>query len=371
MFKDVIPASPFFTMMMIGLALLVGWGAGLLCRRIKVPMVVGYILVGVVMGGSGLSLFGEDSFSGLVFFTYLALGCIGFDIGGELALGKLRHLGKSIFWISVLEALGATILVTLAVYLYTRKLYIALVFGALASATAPAATVDVLREYQATGPLTTTVFAVVGIDDGIAIIIYAFAIFFSKMLLSKGSVKVAEVVLRPSLEIVGALAIGVFVGIVFLYLIRTYTAKRGLLVLTWGVIVFTTGLANLLHMSLILANMAQEMALVENPMLRDSGIILLMGPEHAETIAKDKWSLADIRRFLYEWGRIPLSRFTPGGSGWASIPKWIAEAPEQTDMIPVVDKPDDILVGVAGGSGKHSVFLIGGYAEAIAGPIKK
>ncbi len=121
----------------------------------------------------------------------------------------------------------------------------------------------------------------------------------------------------------------------------------------------------------ILANTAQEMAMVENPMLRDSGIILLIGPEHADTISKDKWTLADMRRFLYEWGRVPLSRFTPGGSGWAAIPKWIAEAPEQTNMVPVVDKPEDIIVGVAGGAGKHSVLLIGGYAEAIAGPINK
>jgi hypothetical protein len=121
----------------------------------------------------------------------------------------------------------------------------------------------------------------------------------------------------------------------------------------------------------ILANIAQEMAVVENPMLRSSGIILLLGPEHASTISKDKWDLANLRRFLYEWGRVPLSRFTPSGSGWAVIPKWIAEAPEQTCMVPVVDKPQDIAVGVAGGAGKHSVILIGGYAEAIAGPIKK
>jgi hypothetical protein len=121
----------------------------------------------------------------------------------------------------------------------------------------------------------------------------------------------------------------------------------------------------------ILTNIAQEMAVVENPMLRLSGIVLLLGPEHASTIVKDKWDLANIRRFLYEWGRVPLSRFTPSGSGWAVIPKWIAEAPEATSMVPVVDKPEDITIGVAGGAGKHSVLLIGGYAEAIAGPIRK
>lgn len=208
MLTDVIPSSPHFLVLMIGLSLLAGWGAGMLCRRIKVPMVVGYIIVGIILGKSVLGIFNDGNFSSLVYFTYLALACIGFDIGGELAFRKLRHLGKPIIWISILESLAATILVTIAIYLYTRKLYVALVFGALASATAPAATVDVLREYQASGPLTSTVFAVVGIDDGIAIIIYAFAIFFAKVLLTSSDVHIAEVILEPMYEILGSLGIG-------------------------------------------------------------------------------------------------------------------------------------------------------------------
>ncbi len=262
MLEDLIPSGPHFMVIMLGVALLAGWAAGLLCRRAKVPMVVGYIMVGIVMGKSLLGIFNQDNFPGLVYFTYLALACIGFDIGGELAFRKLRHLGKAILWISILESVAATALVTLAIYLYTRKLYVAIVFGALASATAPAATVDVLREYQASGPLTSTVFAVVGIDDGIAIIIYAFAIFLAKTLLRSGEIHVAEAVLRPAGEILGALALGSAVGLAFLFLIRKYTARRGLLVLTWGAIAVTTGLANQLHFSLILANMAMGLAIV-------------------------------------------------------------------------------------------------------------
>ncbi|MBC7231325.1 MAG: cation:proton antiporter [Actinobacteria bacterium] len=262
MLKDIIPSGPHFVVIMLGLALLAGWAAGLLCRRVKVPMVVGYIVVGIVMGKSLLGVFNDENFPSLVYFTYLALACIGFDIGGELALRRLRHLRRPILWISVFESLGATVLVTIAVYLYTRKLYVALVFGALASATAPAATVDVLREYQASGPLTSTVFAVVGIDDGIAIITYAFAILLAKMLLAGGEVRVAEAVLRPLYEILGALALGTAMGLAFLFLIRKYTARRGLLVLTWGGITLTTGLANQLHFSLILANMAMGLTVV-------------------------------------------------------------------------------------------------------------
>jgi NhaP-type Na+/H+ or K+/H+ antiporter len=262
MLKSLIPTSPDFLVLMIGLSLIAGWGAGMLCRRIKVPMVVGYIVVGIILGKSVLGIFNDDNFDSLVYFTYLALACIGFDIGGELAWRKLRHLGKPIFWVSILESLAATVLVTIAVYLYTHKLYIALVFGALASATAPAATVDVLREYQASGPLTSTVFAVVGIDDGIAIIIYAFAVFIAKMLLAGGDVRISEAILKPTYEILGALGMGSAIGLVYLFVVRNYTARRGLLVLTWGAIALTTGLANMLHFSLILANMAMGMTMV-------------------------------------------------------------------------------------------------------------
>lgn len=262
MLQESIPKDPNFITMAIGAALLIGWVAGLVCRRLKIPMVVGWLLVGIVFGKSLFAVFNDTNLEGLVIFTYLALAVIGFDIGGELAFRKIRALGKSILWISLLETLGASICVTLAVYLYTRKLYIALVFGALASATAPAATVDVLREYQASGPLTTTTFAVVGIDDAYAVIIYSFSIFLAKLFLTQRDVHVSEVIFRPSLDIIGSFALGIAAGILFLFLIRNYTARRGLMVLTWGVIVLVTGLANFLNLSLILANMALGMTIV-------------------------------------------------------------------------------------------------------------
>jgi Kef-type K+ transport system membrane component KefB len=259
---NVLLKDPNFIALALGVSLLLGWAAGLLCRKIKTPMVVGYILVGILLGKSLLGVFNDQNIQGLYFIIYLGLACIGFDIGGELALHKMRNLGKQIIWISALETLAATLLVALAVYIYTRELYIALIFGALAAATAPAATVDVLREYQASGPLTTTTFAVVGIDDAYAVFIYAFAAFFAKMLISNKTVHITEAVLRPAGEILGSLALGLVIGLLFLFLIRNYTARRGLLVLTWGVIVATTALANLFHFSLILANMALGLTVV-------------------------------------------------------------------------------------------------------------
>lgn len=276
MLQNLIPKDANFIAMILGASLLIGWGAGILCRKIKIPMVVGWLVVGILLGKSVLGIFNNTNIDGLVFFTYLALGVIGFDIGGELVFRKLKALGRPILFISLFETIGATACVTIAVYLYTRKLYIALVFGALAAATAPAATVDVLREYQASGPLTTTTFAVVGIDDAYAVIIYSFSIFLAKVFISNKDVQISEVFLRPSLEIFGSIAIGVAVGLVFLFVIRHYTARRGLLVLTWGAVVMVTGLANLLNFSLILANMAMGMTVVNLTKWKRSDLFELM-----------------------------------------------------------------------------------------------
>lgn len=266
MLEDLIPRSADMVLFLAGLSLFLGWASGQLFQKIKIPQVVGFIVMGVVLGTSALGVLNTETLDSLVFVNFLALGFIGFDIGGELSLRGLRKLGRPILWISLLESIGAFLLVTIAITLYTKKLYLGLVFGALASATAPAATVDVLREYQSSGPLTTTLFAVVGIDDGLAIAIYAFAAFFAKILLGGAeTVNYAAVVLIPFAEIFGALGIGFVVGLILLLLVRKITSRATILIFVIGSVLVTTGLANLLNMSLILANMAAGMTIINLP----------------------------------------------------------------------------------------------------------
>ncbi|MBN2028053.1 MAG: cation:proton antiporter [Actinobacteria bacterium] len=266
MLEDLIPRSADMVLLITGMALFLGWGIGLLAQKIKIPQVVGHIVLGVILGTSVLGILDTQTLDSLVFINFLALGFIGFDIGGELSFRGLKKLGRPILWISILEALGAFLLVTIAIYVYTRKLYLALIFGALSSATAPAATVDVLREYQASGPLTTTLFAVVGIDDGLAIAIYAFAAFFAKILLAGSeTVNYAKVILLPFAEILGALALGFGIGVLVLLLVRKITSRGTILIFVIGSILVTTSLANLLNLSLILANMAVGMTIINLP----------------------------------------------------------------------------------------------------------
>lgn len=249
-------------LLLIGAALFLGFLGGKSSERVRSPHVVGFILIGALLGNLLPGLFDTATLDGLDVISLIALSFIGFDVGGEMALRVLRKLGKSILVIAVFEALGAFFIVGLAVYLYTKTLYIALIFGGLASATAPAATVDVLRQYRSSGPLTSTLFAVVAIDDAIAIIIYGFASSFAKVFIGNGSIPIIQVLWGPLTEVIGSLILGFVMGVALHILISKTHDKTELLVLTFSVILLTSGTAITQHMSLILANMALGMTLI-------------------------------------------------------------------------------------------------------------
>jgi len=249
-------------LLLLGLALLIGFWGGNSVTKLRAPQVVGFIFIGVLLGESGIGLIGQEILGKLEVIGFVALALIGFDVGGELTIDVLRKLGRSIITITVLEALGAFFLVTLAVYAYMGELSVALIFGALACATAPAATVDVLREYRSSGPLTSTLFGVVALDDAAAIAIYAFASTFAKMALGGGGTPTVEVMVGPTLEIFEALALGLIMGVLLSRVIANVYAANELLILGFGSILICSGIANSLQLSLILANMALGLTLV-------------------------------------------------------------------------------------------------------------
>jgi Kef-type K+ transport system membrane component KefB len=251
--------------LLIGFAILTGYIAGMICKTINQPQVVGWILAGVFFGSSGIELLDTELLDALEPIIFVVLSLIGFDIGGELNISMLRRLGKSITIISIFEGVGAFILVTAAVTLLTGELWIGLIFGGISVATAPAATTDVLREYRSSGPLTSTVFAVVGIDDVIAIIIYALAAGFAVELLLGGSISFLGMLLGPLKEIFGALILGGAVGVLYAYVSKVTNGKMETLLLSFGTILVVCGLARQMGFSYILASMAMGVVFVNLP----------------------------------------------------------------------------------------------------------
>ncbi len=245
--------------LLLGLVSVAGYYIGNLARKIRLPSLLGYMVLGVVLGTSFAGFFLEHDLHRLSFITEITLGFVALVIGSELSLVSLKRQGIGIVTIIFAESFAAFFVVLGAVYLLTRNLPMALVFGAMAPASAPAGTVAVIQENRARGSLTKALYAVVGFDDGLAIIIFGFASAMAKTLLMNevpgANGDIAGSLTAPLIEIVLSLLVGGLLGFVFSFLIRRITHDRDYFILVFGFILIAIGFSKLWHLSLILTNM--------------------------------------------------------------------------------------------------------------------
>jgi Kef-type K+ transport system membrane component KefB len=246
---------------LLGVATLVGFAGGRLFEKLRIPQVVGFIVVGVILGDCLTGVLKNDLLTSLSPLTELALGFIGFMVGGELKASVFKKYGIQFIVILLFEGLMATVVVGVAVALLTGKAYLGILFGALASATAPAATVAVLWEYRAKGPLTTAIFTIVALDDGLALVLYGFAIAFAEMLLGGEPFSLNLILQGPLREIFGSILLGGGLAWIGSYLLRIIINTEDILTFLVALIMSISGLASMLGLSLILANMSLGVAL--------------------------------------------------------------------------------------------------------------
>ncbi len=251
----------FTTLFLVGVAISLGLYAGKAVRKIGLPSLIGYMVLGTIMGTSALEIFPMETVNGLSFITDIALGFVAFSIGLELSLSALSKMGRSIVLIILFESLLALIIVTAGVFILTGDLPLALIFGSLAPATAPAGTIAVIQECKARGNLTKALYAVAGFDDGVAIVLFGFAAAYAKLLLvNESSVSSAELNLaasagKPLIEILISLIVGGLLGLIYTLLVRKLQSHNEIPALTFGIIAIGTGIASQFHLSLILVNM--------------------------------------------------------------------------------------------------------------------
>ncbi len=247
----------------LGIILIAGYIGMRISRRLGGPDVVAFLLMGVLIGRSCLNLIDAKVYHKVEILSVFALVMVGFSIGGELRYEAIRELGKTIPIITICESLAAFIAVGLGIFWVTKNLPLALLFGAISSATAPAATVSVLWQYRARGPLTTTIFSVVGLDDAAALIIYAFASTYARVLL-EGSEKLSllNMLKFPFIEIVGSLLTGTVIAIILHYVLRQIRGRDDLLIVTLGALLLCAGVARVFKLSAILASMALGCVLI-------------------------------------------------------------------------------------------------------------
>ena len=240
----------------VSVALLAGLLMTRLFKPFKLPDVTAYLIAGVLIGPycigalniGGLGFTTMEAVEALGLVSSVALGFIAFSIGSEFRLEELKKTGKQAFVIGIVQALVATLFVDLAllvVYLILPdKITVPqiLVLGAIATATAPAATLMVVRQYKAHGPLTKLLLPIVALDDAVGLIVFAVSFGIAKTLLS-GEADLISIIVNPIVEIVCSLILGAVMGIILTWLEKLFHSNTNRLNMTIAFVFLTVALS--------------------------------------------------------------------------------------------------------------------------------
>ena len=240
----------------LALALIAGLLMSRLAKLVKLPAVTAYLIAGLILGPfclgrlgvPGLGFHTLEDVEALKIISQVALGFIAFAIGNEFRLAQLKSMGKQAIVIGILQAVITTALVDVAlIMLHMCKpdlisVPAAITLGAIAAATAPAATLMVVRQYKADGPLTRLLLMVVAIDDAVGLILFS-ASFGIASALERGSISVVNVVFEPLLEIVLSLGLGAFAGLCLHWLERFYHSRSKRMSVSIAFVLLTVGIS--------------------------------------------------------------------------------------------------------------------------------
>ena len=240
-------------------------------KKYSLPIVVGYVLFGIVISPDILNLvpFLESEFHSwyefliikLDYITQIALAFIVFTIGTELSLRTFKRLGKSIYIITIFEALGAALISAAAVYIIGAPIHMALLLGAIAAASAPASTIMVLKEYNAEGPLSSTLMAVVGLDNTLALILFALISPVAMMFIGGGQALSIQLLITPIIEISAAILVGLIIGYITQHYISMVDDKTKKVVSILTAVVLSSAVSLVLGLSSLIANLALGFAI--------------------------------------------------------------------------------------------------------------
>ena len=242
----------------LSIALLSGLLLSRLAKLVNLPAVTAYLIAGILigpflLGRLGVSGLGFNSLHQVESFSILcdlALGFIAFAIGNEFRISQLKQIGKQATVIGILQAVVTTLLVdAVLIALHFAMpdilpLPVAIVLGAIAAATAPAATLMVVKQYKAKGPVTTILLPIVALDDAVGLVLFAVSFGVAKSI-GAGNVNLLSVVLEPILEVVLSLLLGLVMGILFNYMERFFHSRSKRLAVSVGFVMITVAISSL------------------------------------------------------------------------------------------------------------------------------
>lgn len=248
-------SAHFNTFVYLALMIFFGMFMGRMAKHIHLPNVTGYLVAGLLIGPSVLGLIPENALPNLDIIADTALGFIAFSIGTEFKISYFKRVGVTPIVIAFLEALLAVVFVVVALLIAGCSLPFSLVLGSIAAATAPAATIMVIKQYKAKGPVTEMLLSVVALDDAAALMLFGIAVAIAQSV-SNPDASVASSLLSPIIEIVGAVVCGFILGLIFIIPLRFFKKDGNRLALTIGFVFIGIGIASIFGLSQLLLCMA-------------------------------------------------------------------------------------------------------------------
>lgn len=246
------------TLLALSVALFAGLMLSRVAKKVQLPAVTAYLVAGILIGPYLLGAFGVrglgfismediDSF-GII--PDVALGFIAFSIGNEFRMSQLKQIGKQATIIGIFQAVMTTVCVDIALiavhFIIPEKfpLPAAIILGAVASATAPAATLMVVRQYKAKGPVTNILLPIVALDDAVGLVLFAVSFGIAKALHS-GHADILSVIVEPILEVVLSLLLGAVMGLLFTFCERFFHSRSKRLAMSVTFVLLTVALSML------------------------------------------------------------------------------------------------------------------------------
>lgn len=244
------------TLLCLSVALFAGLMLSRVAKLVKLPAVTAYLVAGILIGPyvlgalgiKGLGFISMDDVRTYSIISDVALGFIAFSIGNEFRLSQLKKTGKQATVIGIFQAVTATLLVDAVLigihFLMPDKLPLpaAIILGAVASATAPAATLMVVKQYKAKGPLTDLLLPIVALDDAVGLILFATSFGVAKALLA-GNIDILSVVVEPIIEVVGSLVLGLIMGLLFSFFEKFFHSRSKRMAMSVTFIMLTVALS--------------------------------------------------------------------------------------------------------------------------------
>jgi len=257
---------PLNLLVYLGIAIILGFLIGRATNWLKLTAIVGYIFAGIIIGPI-MGLIMEDTLSSFTINTVvdITLGLVGFIIGVGFTKSFIKRYGKTAIIIAIIESIVTLIVISIGIFLLTKNLNLSLILGVIGLATAPAGTVAAIHMCKGRGELSRLTVAIVGIDDGIAIIIFVIVITFVRGHMG-GSQSLQEIIQIPLIEIGGAILIGTILGFTLTITTKLVSHREDIFIITIGLLLLCIGISESVKASSILACMIFGISLINlNP----------------------------------------------------------------------------------------------------------